>query len=338
MADSTPPKSSNADAPAAASNAHPNPAPNPATAPATTPSKSATAHPKSATVTPKSTTTNQNPKTATDGTKCTTTPSKSATAPPKSATVTPKPTTAGTKRNPPKKTKDDEVAVVATNKPWSCFSGKPKPKFVITAELKDVFASTELAEGDTEFDKDGEKIWCKDKWNDSGLPKKVKLDDIKTEKKSDVWKFLRVLSTPLHEEVNDGTKKAASLQFALKAKKSKIFTHVCLLCLERIKAILNRHNESWAGALCKIVNTGNGYNHLVTCHKSHPAVVEMIAKKTVEEKPGGALVAAPPAYLPGPDALSAKFANQRKKEIVVAQAKWLGLNGIPHHFTQVPEF
>ena len=133
--------------------------------------------------------------------------------------------------------------------------------------------------------------------------------------------------------------KAKSLQFKLNVTKVKVSTHVCLLCLERVMAIEDRHNESWPAVLCKVSNTANGSNNLFTKHKHHKTVVALKEKQMMEENPQGALVALPTTELTGPNiTINKNFSRQRRAESIKIQAKWLGLNGIPHNYTQVPEY
>mmetsp|Transcript_32277 Transcript_32277/g.67858 ORF Transcript_32277/g.67858 Transcript_32277/m.67858 type:complete len:853 (-) Transcript_32277:67-2625(-) len=205
--------------------------------------------------------------------------------------------------------------------------------------LTEIFEYTEVEEG--------EEKWNSEKWQDNGLPSLVKFKT--TVGSSDVWKVIRQLTKPITQiSVAPSTaRKVKSLQFKLNAPTVKKHSHVCLLCLEEVTnlGLEGRHNESWAKALCKVTNSGNGMSHLVRCHSAHKDVKAILEKKEAEENAQGVLDAIPPAGVSEPsnsttqsNTVGKNFIKQQKKAIIRLQARWLGLNGIPHHYTQVPEF
>ena len=103
----------------------------------------------------------------------------------------------------------------------------------------------------------------REKWSSNGMPSMIKLKAIQG--KSDVWKFIRALEVPISKVVQSNRRKPQSLQFQFGTDKTKIFTHMCTICLQDIIMLgEDKHNESWEKALKKCTTPSNGLKHLVT--------------------------------------------------------------------------
>ena len=133
------------------------------------------------------------------------------------------------------------------------------------------------------------------------------------------------------------------MQFQFGTDKTKIFTHMCTICLQDVIMLgEDKHNESWEKALKKCTTPSNGLKHLVTAHADNDSIKVLLNKKAREEDPQGALEAVPPEAIAGmfpqSNTVSKMVIKRSKKIMRELQARWLALNNIPHHYTQSPEF
>jgi len=92
------------------------------------------------------------------------------------------------------------------------------------------------------------------KWSSNGMPSMIKLKPILG--KSDVQKFIHELEVPISKVFPSNRRKAHSLQFQFGTDKTKIFTHMCIICLYNVLMLgENKHNASWEKGVEKMRDT-----------------------------------------------------------------------------------
>ena len=97
-----------------------------------------------------------------------------------------------------------------------------------------------------------------------------------------------MLKTPIWEEVKP-VKKVLSMQPS-GVSRVKEWTHLCIECLEEVKALGNKANQdSWNHVLCKMTNTSNADNHLSKKHSDSVKVKAYFEQKKGNKESVGAL-------------------------------------------------
>ena len=160
------------------------------------------------------------------------------------------------------------------------------------------------------------------------LPKMVKLKATPPGHKSAVWSYFSLLNVPIRQKLDASIKTSPMKMNFGSAPRYKKFTHVCMLCLEMVKGMADRHNTSWSKSLCTITKTSNAMRHLTTRHSTHADVIAMLIEKKASLDSKGSLDSI--GYKPQLNDVQIKNAmnKQSKSNLIRLQAKRLILNNI----------
>ena len=145
-----------------------------------------------------------------------------------------------------------------------------------------------------------------------------------------------------------------SRQFVMNTKKSKgIYTHICILCLDKVQALPFATPTSWTKALCTVANSSNGVKHLEAMHALHPQIASMQlslasafeSKSTKSEALSSASFACGTATVttltknPQSQSLITKYANRNNNDTHRKRiAQWLIYQSIPFNVCSSKEF